>query len=69
MRFLDADVKRPLASVSADVDEGNIVVFGPQASYVENSSAGQRIPMNRSGRVCGAAGRTSGHEIDEDGEV
>ena len=25
----DADVKRPLASVSAIVDEGNVVVFGP----------------------------------------
>ena len=30
--FLDADVKRPLASVSAIVNEGNIVVFGPQES-------------------------------------
>ena len=27
MKFLDADVKRPLASVSAIVDEGNVVVF------------------------------------------
>ena len=30
MKFLDADVKRPLASVSAIVDEGNVVKFGPQ---------------------------------------
>ena len=41
---LDSDV-RPLASVSA-IDEG-IVVFGPQESYIENTSSGQRIPMNR----------------------
>ena len=47
MRFLDADVKRPLASVSAIVDEGKVVVFGPQDSYIENISTGQRIPASR----------------------
>ena len=47
MKFLVADVKRPLASVSAIVDERNIVVFGPQESYIENTSTGNRIPMNR----------------------
>ena len=47
MELLDADVKRPLASVSAIVDEGNIVVFGPQESHIENTSTGQRIPTIR----------------------
>ena len=47
MKFLDADVERPLASVSAIVDEGNVVVFGPQESHIEHTSIGQRIPMNR----------------------
>ena len=40
-------MKRPLASVSAIVDQGNIVVFGPTASYVEQAATGQRIPMVR----------------------
>ena len=47
MRFLDADVKRPLASVSALVDEGNVVVFGQHESFIENTNTGQRIPMSR----------------------
>ena len=47
VQFLDADVKRPLASARATVDERNIVVFGPQESYIENTNTGQRIPMNR----------------------
>ena len=34
MKFLDADVKRPLASVSATVDEGNVVVFGQHESFI-----------------------------------
>ena len=45
-KFLDADVKRPLASVSANVDEGNVVVFGQHESFIENTT-GQRIPMCR----------------------
>ena len=45
--FLDVDVRRPLASVSAIVDEGNVVVFGQQDSDIENRSTGQSIPMSR----------------------
>ena len=47
MKFLDADVKKPLASVSAIVDEGSVVVFGPQEANVESASTGQSIPMCR----------------------
>ena len=47
MKFLDANVKRPSASVTAIVDEGNVVVFGQQESFIENVSTGQRIPMCR----------------------
>ena len=47
VKFLDADVKRPLAPVSSIVDEGNVVVFGQHESFIENVSAGQRIPMCR----------------------
>ena len=43
-KLLDAAVNRPLASVRANVDEGNIVVFGQRESYIENTSTGQRIP-------------------------
>ena len=45
--FLHADVLRPLASVSSIVDGGNIVLFGPQDSYIENRSTGQKMPMSR----------------------
>ena len=64
MKFLDADVIRPLLSVVAIDDEENIVVFGPQESHVENASTGQEDSDEH-----GAAGRTSGYEINEDGEV
>ena len=40
-------MKRPLASVSAIVDQGNTVVLGPTASYVEQAATVQRIPMVR----------------------
>ena len=46
MKFLDADVKRPLASVSAIVDGGNKVMFGRQESCIENESTGQSVPMS-----------------------
>ncbi len=47
MKFLDADVKTPLASVSSTVDQGNRVVSGADASYIENIESGRRIPMFR----------------------
>ena len=69
MKFLDADVKKPLASECAIVDEGNMVVFGPQESYIENTRTAQRIPTNRRQRICAAVGRSSGSENGENGEV
>ena len=51
MKFLEADVKRPLASVFVIVAEGNVVVFGRQDSHIEKTSTGQRIPMGRRKRV------------------
>ena len=47
MGFLVADVKRLLASVSAIIDQGIRVLFGPETSYVEQVATGQRIPMVR----------------------
>ena len=47
MKFLDADVKTPLTSVIAIVDEGNVVVFGQHESFIENVSTGRGIPMCR----------------------
>ena len=52
MKFLDADVKKPLGAVSAMEDEGNTVVFSKKwGSYVENDATGERIPMVRKGGV------------------
>ena len=51
MKFLDADVKRPLGSVSAVVDGGNKVVFAKGGSYVENEVTKEKIPMRRKGGV------------------
>ena len=39
MQFLDADVERPLAFVSAVVDEGNVVVFGLRVSSLEKTGS------------------------------
>ena len=67
MKFLDANIRRPLASVSAMFDERNVVVFGPQDAYVENTSTGQRNSMNsRNTRARGAAECA---RENEDGEV
>ena len=59
MKFLDADVKRPLASVSSIVDKGNIVARGEHEHWPEDS--------NEQGewRVCGVGGRTSGCENEK----
>ena len=52
MKFLDADVKKPLGAVSAMEDEGNTVVFSKKwGSYVENDATEERIPMVRKGGV------------------
>ena len=51
MRFLDADVRRPLGSVSAIVDEGNTVVFSRSGSYISNDASGEKIRMARKGGV------------------
>ena len=51
MRFLDADVKRPLGSVSAMVDGGNRVVFAKGGSFVENEATKEKIPMRRKGGI------------------
>ena len=51
MKIFDADVSRFLDSSSAIVDDGNVVVFRPQESYVENTSTGQRISMKRKNHV------------------
>ena len=49
MNFVDVDVRRPLGAVSAIVDGGNIVVFSPSGSRIENGKTGERIPLVRKG--------------------
>jgi hypothetical protein len=50
MRFLDTDVRKPLAAVSAMNDEGNTVVFSRKwGNYVENDETKERIKMERVG--------------------
>ena len=50
MKFLDADVKKPLTAVSAMEDAGNTVVFSKKwGCYVENDRTGERIPLERKG--------------------
>ena len=50
MRFLDSDVKKPLATVSAMNDEGNTIVFSKKwGNYVENDLTGEKIRMERVG--------------------
>ena len=52
MKFLDADVRKPLAAVSEMVDEGSTVVFSRKwGSFVENDTTGERIPLTRKNGV------------------
>ena len=68
--FLHADVLRPLASVSSIVDGGNIVLFGPQDSYIENRSTGQKMPMSRrNGVFVMQLQGTAEHGCYEEGEI
>jgi hypothetical protein len=49
MKYNVTDVRKPLAVVSAIVDEGNIVVFKPglRTSYIENIVSGEKLPLLR----------------------
>ena len=50
MNFLDADVKKPLAAVSAMEDEGNTVCFSKKwGRFIENDTTGDRIYFERRG--------------------
>ena len=49
MKFLDAEVRKPLGAVSAIVDQGSIVVFSRVGSYIRSDATGEVIPVVRSG--------------------
>ena len=50
MRFLDSDVKKPLAAVSVMNDVGSTVVFSKKwRSYIENDTTGEKIMIERVG--------------------
>ena len=49
MKFLEADVKKPLAAVSAIVEEGNIVVLTAEGGYIKNKMSGEEIKIERKG--------------------
>ena len=74
MKFLDADVKKPLEAVSAMEDEGNTVVFSKKwGRYVENDETGERIPMERRGgtyvMILEGAAQKDGKPKREDGKM
>ena len=51
MKFIDADVKRPLGSVADMMDGGNDVHFVEEGSYIENRRTKERIPIERRDRT------------------
>ena len=65
MKFLDADVKKPLASVSTIVDEGNKVIFGPERSYIENNITGEKIELKRRNGVFILEVESDGKKVTE----
>ena len=74
MKFLDADVKKPLVAVSAMEDEGNTVVFSKKwGRYVENDETGERIQMERRGgtyvMILEGAAQKDGRPKREDGKM
>ena len=74
MKFLDADVKKPLVAVSAMEDEGNTVVFSRKwGNYVENDETGEGIPLERRGgtyvMILDAATQKNGKTRQEEGKM
>ena len=70
MKFLDADVKRLLASVSAVVERGKHHRVRTARVYVESTSTGQRMPVSRrKGVYVVPVQRLCGSENCENGEV
>ena len=64
MTFLDADVKRPFPSVSAIVDEGNVVVFGQHESFIpERKHGSEESNVQEEWRVRDAIGHSEDDEI------
>ena len=47
MHFLVSDVCKPLAAVSAIVDQGNRVRLGRTGGFIENEKTGKRIELKR----------------------
>lgn len=47
MKFLDADVKRPLGAATAIVDAGNTIVMSRAGSYIQRDDTGERIQLER----------------------
>jgi len=45
--FQVAQVRKPLASVARIVDKGNVVVFGPKESYIQNIKTQEKVPVER----------------------
>ena len=52
MKFLDSDVKKPLAAAGEIVEQGNTVVLsGKWGSYIENDTTGEKIPLTKKNGV------------------
>ena len=69
MKFLDADVKRPLASVSSIVDEGNVVVLGQHESFIEKHGSEDSSNVQDEWCVRDAIGHSTMSEDDEIREI
>ena len=46
-----AEVSRPLTSVSATCDKGNVVVYHSQGGYIQNCVTGDRTHFERKGGI------------------
>ena len=52
MKFLDSDVKKPLAAAGEIVEQGNSVVLSNKwGSYIENDATGEKIPLTKKNGV------------------
>ena len=70
MKFFDADAKRPLASVGAIVDEGNLRrVWTTGFVHREHEHGTSDSNEEEEWRVRGTAGRARQCENDEEGYV
>ena len=65
MNFQVTDVQKPLLAVCRLIEQGNVVQFGkrPRESYIQNSSTGEKLQLERRGNSWVIPGKLATCEV------